>query len=241
MARSRPYYMLMASLPYLPPLFRNTRPPISRFRLDQRLSMLEPEDRSVIADIEAVFSREDVGDDDTDIVRNSERMTARLNVPTVRGVVERRLMLRSMVNAMRRRRRGEGPPPMTVKWAFGDLGIHIARHWNAPAFRLEGRLPQLLEIHRLLENDESYELEKLLLSVLWADIDRAAQSHHFDFEAVALYVIKWRLIGRWTGFDRDLGLAAFDALVDEALRPHQPLFDADGAPRPELVYEHEEP
>ena len=34
----------MASLPALPPLFSERRPPLSRYGLGQRLRMLEPED-----------------------------------------------------------------------------------------------------------------------------------------------------------------------------------------------------
>ena len=40
----RSYYMLIASLPALPPHFEVQRDPITRPRLDERLKMLEPED-----------------------------------------------------------------------------------------------------------------------------------------------------------------------------------------------------
>ena len=52
MPRSPRYYMLMASLPPLPPFFTSDQTPISRLRLDRRLSMLEPDDREELAALE---------------------------------------------------------------------------------------------------------------------------------------------------------------------------------------------
>ncbi len=239
MAASRAYYTLMTSLPYLPPLFRNTRVPISRLRLDQRLRMLYPPDREALADIEAIYSWHDRGKDESEIARVTETMTAKLKSPMIRGLVEDRLALRTVINALRRRKRGGGPPRPGQRWGFVGLTGHIVRNWGVSDFRLTGRMPELPEIRRMLETDQSLELEKLLMARQWNALNRAAERHLFNFEAVALYVMRWLLIDRWTGYNRARGLARFDELTADALAQMGPLFDEAGAPRADLVHERD--
>ena len=52
MDRPQRYYMLVASLPYLPPLFAANKPPMSRERLENRLEMLAHDDRQELTKIE---------------------------------------------------------------------------------------------------------------------------------------------------------------------------------------------
>lgn len=42
-------------------------------------------------------------------------------------------------------------------------------------------------------------------------------AHDFDFEAVALYVVRWDLLERWTRYDAEAAAARFSTLVADAL------------------------
>ena len=61
------------------------------------------------------------------------------------------------------------------------------------------------------------ELERLLLDVVWRDLERRSEGHEFDFEAVLLYCLRWEVIARWTRYTSEAATTRFDHLVREGL------------------------
>ncbi|MBS1202674.1 MAG: hypothetical protein H6R22_1183, partial [Chromatiaceae bacterium] len=116
-----------------------------------------------------------------------------------------RMEMRTLLAAQRWRRWGEARPP-GAGWGYGRWVAQIERYWQEPGFRLERVFPWVTESERLLRADDSLGLERLNLSVNWAHLDRMSEGHWFDFEAVVLYVLRWDLIARWTGQDKDAAL-----------------------------------
>ena len=52
---STDYYMLIASLPYIPRTFEVDQVPISRLRLAERLTLLDEDDQQVVEQVQQVF------------------------------------------------------------------------------------------------------------------------------------------------------------------------------------------
>ena len=90
----------------------------------------------------------------------------------------------------------------------------ISDDWGARAKKLMVRID---EARALLVAGASVELERLLLDVVWRDLERRSEGHEFDFEAVLLYCLRWEVIARWTRYTSEAATTRFDHLVREGL------------------------
>lgn len=211
--------MLIASLPYHGPLFGARQTPLSRIRLNQRLNLLEPDDRWLLDRITDLLDwmRHGIGRSDAEILANAADLLSRIASGTLKQVVIRRLELRSLVAALRSRWQGEGPPGPKVSWGFGRWMRHIRANWSEPGFRLGNAYPEVMEMQQMLENGDMLGFERLLLGMIWRDLERLSEGHRFDFEAVVIYTLRWDLVYRWTGYDGEAAGRRFDELTERAL------------------------
>jgi hypothetical protein len=219
MSTSTRYVMLICSLPHHGPLFGATRPPLSRIRLRQCLEHLEEADRAdhEIVSVLLDWSRHTRNRRDADIVRDARTLIPRLSSRFARELVEWRLEFRTAVAALRRRHRGESRPPQSPDWGYGRWTPTIAAHWSEPALGIGRAFPWIDEARALLVAGASVELERLLLDVVWRDLERRSEGHEFDFEAVLLYCLRWEVIARWTRYTSEAATTRFDHLVREGL------------------------
>lgn len=219
MSESTRYVMLICSLPHHGPLFGATRPPLSRIRLGEFLKQLEPQDR---ADHDTVsllldWSRQSRSRDDVRILEDARKLLPTLANPLARELVQWRLELRSAIASLRRRGRGEGVPAAGRGWGYGRWLPLMARHWSEPDLGLGRVYPWIGEARSLLAAGASVELERLLLSVVWQDLERRSEGHEFDFEAVLLYCMRWEVVARWTRYHSEAAGSRFRHLVREGL------------------------
>jgi hypothetical protein len=221
------YLTLLTSLPAHGPLFGARQTPLSRLRLNRRLEWLEADDAEDLVRLASLIDwhdqRFDV--DDEEVVRAAEASVAAFHNAFTRDLAVWRLELRTLVAALRRRRAGEAAPSARRRWGFGRWVPFIARHWSDPHFRLERVFPWMPEAKERLDSDP-LGLERLLLGIVWAHLERIGAPHSFDFEAVVVYVTRWDLIARLTHHDATAARARFDAqlattwdgaAVDEAI------------------------
>lgn len=209
------YYTLLGSLPALPRHFEQAdREPISWYQLQQRLEMLEPPDAEVLEQLARflAWERQPLERTDEEVCRRYEVLRGQLKNPTAWGVVAFRMRVRTIMSALRRRRRRLGPPP-----GVGSLARHIARHWDSPTLRLEVRYPWIVEAERLLAEARPRELEELLLRISWKCWTRLSDEQTFSFDAVILYVARWSVLSRWLSRDAAAGREKFAMLVTEAM------------------------
>lgn len=227
------YVMLMASLPPTGRLFEAGETPISRIRLEQRLTLLDEPDAATLRDIENVlrWDRLPMARTDSELLAAAEELLLRLRRPVLREVIEHRLELRTIVAALRRRQRGEGPPEPSQPWGWRGVADVIRRNWADQTFGLGGSRPWIADAGALLAKGDSMALERLLVTIVWTHLERLSRDHLFDFEAVVLYVLRWDLIHRRATADRDAAVARFDRMVQQGLGEFADLFAGDdGAP-----------
>ena len=217
MADRDAYIALVTSLPRPERLFFAKQPPLSRLRLDRRLSDLTPEDRETLRRIEHLLSWSNYGME-ADASVSAARVAAALDgleSATLRAIIEERVDLRTVVAALRIRARGDGPPP--GQWSASRLTRHLAENWRDPVFRLDRRLPWLPQAAKLLEARDPLGLERHMLDVTFRQLQRHGARHFFDFEAVVIYVLKWNIFERWSRSDARAAARRFERLADEAL------------------------
>jgi hypothetical protein len=215
------YVQLMASLPALGPILAAKSAPINRVRLQARLQkMLRPEHW---AEIEAAagllgWPRLALRTSDAEFVKRARKVIPTIQSETLRQVVLEQLELRTVMAALRRRHAGQDAPPADEIWGYGRYVDRIRANWREPGFGLERRFKRLLEAKDMLDKGDVAGLERLVLEALWRHADRLVGAHDFDFEAVALYVLRWDLLDRWTRYDAEAAATRFDALVADALK-----------------------
>lgn len=213
------YTMLVSSLPAHAPLFSAKLTPLSRIRLEQRLRMLTPEDAAQLELVESALDWGRISDaeNDGDVYALSRSILQSLRTRFLREIVRDRLELRTLVAALRRRRLGAPPPDPQERWGFGRWRAHIRRNWKDPTFQLERVFPWVSEANHLLQEGHWVELERLLLGYVWADLGRRSEGHYFDVEAVVIYVLRWSLVARWTGYEAQVAGERFRELVAQAM------------------------
>lgn len=215
LTRDDRYYTLMASLPALPPLFSERRPPLSRYSLEQRLRMLEPDDAQALSRLGRLmmWSRLPLEVSDEEMVAMAEAVTSEIRSPLLCEVAEWRLELRTVVAALRRRAAGEPPPAKGEVWGFGRWTHALENNWGKSDFGLAGALPWIVDFNDRIEKMDSLGFEKSLLQLVWTYLSRKAEGHYFDFEAVALYAQRWDVIHRWSMYDAADAAKRFDELM----------------------------
>jgi hypothetical protein len=214
--------MLICSLPALPVRFDAERLPISPERLQDRLRLLEPADAAEIHHLLEILAWSEQYAETTDaaVAERYAELMRRLTNPLVREAAAAAVDARMIVTALRRRRRGLGPPPVGIgRWA-----THIRQHFADPDLRLGHAFPRLDELRRLLEEGDALGFHRGLLGATWDHLRRRADEHHFSFEAVALYVARWELMQHWQQLEAGRGRAIFEALVTEALGTHADIY-----------------
>ncbi len=220
---SNSYYMLISSLPALPPRFEVDRLPITLERLQSRLRMLESEDAEAInrmLDILA-WSRQVVEATDAAVVKRYNDLMREVTNPLVREVLDVGMDGRMILVALRRRRHGLGAPVV----GFGQWFGHIRRHFNQPDFGVGQVFSWLLPFDQLLAQGDVLTLYRRMLGETWAYVRKRMQDYDsFSFEAVVLYISRWDIIRHWQQLQADRGRAVFEALVTEAMGEYAKLY-----------------
>ena len=213
------YVTLMASLPALGPILVAKHAPINGVRLMARLKQLRPEHFAELIKVGELLSwtRLPLSGTDPELVRRARSEIPTLNSLTLADIARDRMEMRTLVAALRRRHVGEDAPAADIVWGYGRFVHRIASAWREPDFGLTRSFPWVNAARECLEKQDSRGLERILLEQAWRLADRVAGGHMFNFEAVALYVVRWHLLYRWTQYDAEAAAARFGELVAEAL------------------------
>lgn len=220
MSRPHQYIALVTSLPHLGKLFTRKEVPISEYRLKQRLSMLEPEHRDVLKEIVEITAWAGVAkySNDKDVIRRANQVIADLkDYPDLQHLVGARMETRTLIAALRRRRAGQETAGDIQTWGFGRWCGQIQANWSDPAFGLGHFMPWIADAHRLMQTGDEIAMERLALTQVFQQLDHYNALHEFDFEAVAIYVLRWVIVERWSRYNADDAAARLERLVASAL------------------------
>lgn len=211
------YISLITSLPGPERLFQAKLPPLSRLRLEKKLGALTPEDRALLRRIEGVMAWGSyaMADGDAVAIARAKALLGELGPGTLGRLVRERIDMRATIAALRLRRRGLSAP--SAPWSASRLSAHIIAHWAEPDFKLGPRLPWLGAALPLFEAQDPLGLERYLLDITYRQLQRHGARHHFDFEAVVIYVLKWSIYDRWAQADPRAASARFEALTQAAM------------------------
>lgn len=214
------YITLMSSLPHIGRIFTEHGTGISRFRLEERLKLLHPDHRRLLDRMIGVTAWTGVGQYKTDaeIIALARRVTAELgDHPTLQALVQGRMEMRTIIAALRRRRDGAVDPGDVASWGFGRWCRRIQDNWSDPGFGLSHFMPWVAEADQHLRAGNHIALERLVLTQAFTQIDRLAAGHDFDFEAVAIYLLRWIIVERWSLYGAAKAAERLRQLLDEAL------------------------
>lgn len=223
--KTKSYYTLMGSLPYLPPFEQAAELPINPVRLQDRLRhMLDADDARRIEQAQEFVAWEKVAyhEPDEEIVAISHLPSGH---PALDEIIQFRADLRTIIAALRRRHLQRPPPARGETWGTGNYPDHIVRNWDDPDFHLGHIYHWIAGVRQLLEQGQTLALEKKILGVAWNDLNRLVFGREFQLEAVLVYLFKWDIIKRWLCYSRDVARtrlqehverlsAEFDARLD---------------------------
>jgi hypothetical protein len=220
------YYTLVASLPQLPHFERAEWLPLSRKQLDQRLAMLTPGHSAQLACAERLvrWQRQPITRTSEQVADDYDRMLPHFTHPALRDFVEYRMTQRTALVALRRRRRGLGPPAPGEVWGVGPWVRRIATAWDRADLGVGHIFPWIDEAAKRLEAGDAVGLERLLMDAVWTRLGRIAEQSPFGFEPVVAFVFRWDILQRWLSYDAKAGKTRFQELISEVTRDHQHLF-----------------
>ncbi len=220
MSRPHQYIVLVTSLPHLGKLFSRKDVPISEFRLQQRLAMLEPEHARLLRETVEITAWAGVAayERDIEIIRRAKAVLADLeDYPDLQHLVGTRMETRTLIAALRRRRGGQESAGDIGSWGFGRWCNRIRDNWSDPAFGLGHFMPWIGEAHTLMRQGDHIAMERLVLTEVFRQLGHYGALHEFDFEAVVIYVLRWVLVERWSRYNEADARARLEALVASAL------------------------
>jgi len=220
MSRPHQYIALVTSLPHLGKLFSRKEVPISEYRLKQRLRMLEPEHAHVLKDIVEITAWAGVAKyrEDRDVMRRATKVVGELqDYPDLQHLIVARMETRTLIAALRRRRDGQESAGDIETWGYGRWCNRIKANWSDPAFGLGHFMPWIGEAHRLLQTGDQIAMERLALTQVFRQLDHYNAVHEFDFEAVAIYVLRWVIVERWSRYNADDAAERLTKLMAAAL------------------------
>ncbi|WP_100641720.1 DUF2764 family protein [Alteromonas facilis] len=219
------YVMLISSLPSPNGLFKSSHTPLSRIKLEQRLSVLSPAEHTILASVEKALDWRFLDADMSDEMIRALDLHAISSVrnETLSLIIRNRLEMRTLIAATRMRHNGKAKPS-SARWGFGRWQTHIINHWQEADFALSHLFPWINEFRQHIENDNPVLAERLILTESFKQLQRLSHQHRFDFEAVVIYVLKWNILDRSLNSNGYQAQRRFEQLVKQGLGQYRQLF-----------------
>ena len=216
MSNNDEYVSLISSLPSAERLFVAKLPPLSRLKLEQRLSVLSDEHKLILTQIESALDWRMLNTDmsNMEFLTNAKKLYESMGSNTLQIILRDKLELRTCIAALRYRASGHSAPNNKT-WGFGRWVEHINRNWNEPNFDLDRAFPWLAKAQQFISQKDAEGLERYILELAFKQLQRFSGQHYFDFEAVVIYVLKWDIVDRATRYNVEAARHRFNHLVEQ--------------------------
>ena len=220
------YYTLVASLPHLPWVEEAEVLPINKERLMARLRMLDPED---LEDIEAcqkylLFRHQPTEIKDEILLGQYKKFFENINNETLQAFANRHMGTRILIASLRRKVKNMTPYPAKFYNALSGWAQHIENNWEDRYFKLSSIFPWVVQAREFLESGDALGLDRLLMSVVWRNLDRYQEGKDFEFEEVFAIVFKWHMLERWMAHNESQAQERFEELMKEVTASHEQVF-----------------
>jgi hypothetical protein len=212
------YVTLVVSLPYLPPLEKAERLPISRLRLEQRLSSLTADHSLQLANAEALICWRPTlskPKSDKDMVARFRILLQNTKHAALHDFIAFSIDLQTVIAALRLRESGMDVDAFQQLAGVSRWSRTITTHWSDADFKLGFMYPWLPEALRLLKARDASELDRLLMTYVWKTLTRISDSNPFGFEAVIAFVFKWDILQAWFARDPVKAKIRFQEIITE--------------------------
>lgn len=217
------YITLVSSLPYLPPFDKAERTPITRLRLEQRLSLLRPEHAEQLERAESLVAWRPSSvrcKSDADRVAQYRALLQLAKHPALHDFIQFRIDQQTILAAMRLRKAELAVEDFQQTAHISRWTQHIIKHWDDADFKLSFMFPWLVEAHTLLSSNDARGLDRLLMSVIWQRLSRISEGNRFGFAAVFAFVFKWDIMQAWFARDPIQAKSRFQEIIQEVRNEH---------------------
>ena len=215
------YQTLVVSLPHLPLSFHDSVRPLSPVIFEDRLEMLQAEDRSfydrVLKNLKLEKNCNAI--DDSHALSLQQQLEGLAPTEAIQKLFGFLHDVRIIVGALRLRKND-----MDFTEKGGTMVSHIKRNWNHPSFKLGEQFPWIEDIRLLLEQDDIAAAHRRMSEIIWKKLVTLSEIHFFDFTAVLLYVLRWNMVSIWAHRDVQKGNDCFQKIVEEVIGNHGELF-----------------
>ncbi len=201
MANANRYYQLITSLPLLQGKLGSDFEVMTRIGFDKKLDQLSEDDKGMVKELEdfLIWEKHSM-DRATDSEFRSKaialqhRYTNKTFLEIIKFATQRRLLL----GLLRKRKNGlEQAPDSKEYWAFPEIEYNIKHYWNQTDFGLKSLNTNIAGVDTLLQDNQSLELEKQMMEMVWNYCDKLSHGHYFDIDFIMLYAIRRSIVQRW--------------------------------------------
>ncbi len=219
------YVMLMSSLPSPDGLFTAKHPPLSRIKLEQRLSVLSDKEKHILRTVEQALDWRLLNAEmsNEQLVTLGKQAIEQVHNHSLSLIIRNRLEIRTILAALRMRHQGH-EAPRSKHWGIGRWQAQIKSQWHDPSFGLGQSYPWIILAQKYLNDGDAIGLDKLVLEQAFTQLQRFSHQHLFDFEAVVIYVLKWNLLARSVKYNGYQAKQRFSQLVDHGMADAVPVF-----------------
>lgn len=212
------YYMLMTSLPRHNKQYKIKQTPISRIQLEKRLKLLTESERNILTSITYCIwdSWFDPKLPLNETIKKS-KMLLLLKNPFIENMIYWFFDIRSVFVALRLRKIQSFTPANPKDLWFTCLSTRLIKNWNIPDFGLKSVYPWLAEISNKMSSKETATVEDIFLTLIWKHLDSIETRHFYDFEALIIYLMRWKIVDYWSSFNEKIASDRVHELTDKIL------------------------
>lgn len=183
--------------------------------------MLQPHDARVIEEMSEflAWERQPLERTDQDVVNRFNQFMAIVDNQFAKELIRYAVKVRLIIAALRCRRLKLDPPV-----GIEPISSRISGGWSHPDFQMGNEFPWIGELDAKLKSDAPFDLERMILNIVWRYTGQLADQFHFTFEAVMLYLVRWEGVYRWTQRNAAVGQEKFEQLVTETMGEYAEMF-----------------
>jgi hypothetical protein len=212
------YFTLITSLPRHDRQFKVKQTPLSRIQLEKRLKLLTQAEQHCLNDlVHLVWTSWFALDLPISVTLTKMKTLLALRNPFMDDIVHWFLDIRSLFVALRLRKVQSSPPTNPQDYWYTRWSMRLLTNWDKPDFGLRYVYPWLMDVNTKFSNNDTDDVEDILLTQIWHHLNVIEAKHYFDFEALMIYLLRWNIVNYWSQFNKAKARQRIMALSDQMM------------------------